>query len=121
MQRAEERKVAIAVRAHPTIELLEDRLYVVSCGRAGFQNSRNEVSVVMLKVSLPSDHERKVTTVVEGRQYNLRAEVLDHDRESSKLYRMTRYIYKWMANAIFAVHGIYREVFPKSWTQRGKE
>merc|ERR1719323_67832 len=77
--RAEERKVAIAVRAHPTIELLEDRLYVVSCGRAGFQNSRNEVSVVMLKVSLPSDHERKVTTVVEGRQYNLRAEVLDHD------------------------------------------
>ena len=85
LQRAEERKVAIAVRAHPTIELLEDRLYVVSCGRAGFQNSRNEVSVVMLKVSLPSDHERKVTTVVEGRQYNLRAEVLDHDREWSKL------------------------------------
>ena len=82
LQRAEERKVAIAVRAHPTIELLEDRLYVVSCGRAGFQNSRNEVSVVMLKVSLPSDHERKVTTVVEGREYNLRAEVLDHDRKS---------------------------------------
>ena len=82
MQRAEERKVAIAVRAHPTIELLEDRLYVVSCGRAGFQNSRNEVSVVMLKVSLPSDHERRVTTVVEGREYNLRAEVLDHDRKS---------------------------------------
>ena len=36
-QRTEERKVAIAVRAHPTIELLEDRLYVVTCGRAGFQ------------------------------------------------------------------------------------
>ena len=83
-QRAEERKVAIAVRAHPTIELLEDRLYVVSCGRAGFQNSRNEVSVVMLKVSLPSDPERKVTTVLEGREYNLRAEVLDHDRKFSQ-------------------------------------
>ena len=37
LQRTEERKVAIAVRAHPTIELLEDRLYVVTCGRAGFQ------------------------------------------------------------------------------------
>jgi hypothetical protein len=73
--------VAIAVRAHPTIELLEDRLYVVSCGRAGFQNSRNEVSVVMLKVSLPSNQERKVTTVLEGSKYNLRAEVLDHDGE----------------------------------------
>ncbi len=36
-QRTEERKIAIAVRAHPTIELLEDRLYVVTCGRAGFQ------------------------------------------------------------------------------------
>ena len=34
-QRTEERKIAIAVRAHPTIELLEDRLYVVTCGRAG--------------------------------------------------------------------------------------
>ena len=72
------------MRAHPTIELLEDRLYVVSCGRAGFQNSRNEVSVVMLKVSLPSDPERKVTTVLEGREYNLRAEVLDHDRKFSQ-------------------------------------
>ena len=37
LQVAEERRVAIAVRAHPTIELLEDRLYVVTCGRAGFQ------------------------------------------------------------------------------------
>ena len=48
----------------------------------------------MLKVSLPSDHERKVTTVVEGRQYNLRAEVLDHDRESSKLYRVAHLLWK---------------------------
>ena len=27
-QRTEERRLALAVRAHPTIELLEDRLYV---------------------------------------------------------------------------------------------
>jgi hypothetical protein len=31
------------VRAHNTIELLEDRLYVVTCAKAGFQNSRNQV------------------------------------------------------------------------------
>jgi len=80
-QRTEERKLALAVRAHPTIELLEDRLYVVTCGRAGFQNSRNEVSVVQLKVTLPSDPTRKIDTVLEGRRYKLRAEVLEHDSE----------------------------------------
>ena len=74
--------MAIAVRAHPTIELLEDRLYVVSCGRAGFQNSRNEVSVVMMSVVLPGGAVGpKIDTVLEGRRYTLRAEVLDHDRE----------------------------------------
>jgi hypothetical protein len=36
-QRTEEWKVAIAVRPHPTIELLEDGLFIVTCGRAGFQ------------------------------------------------------------------------------------
>jgi len=80
-QRTEERRLALAVRAHPTIELLEDRLYVVTCGRAGFQNSRNEVSVVELKVTLPSDPTRKINTVLEGRRYKLRAEVLEHDPE----------------------------------------
>jgi len=79
--RTEERRLALAVRAHPTIELLEDRLYVVTCGRAGFQNSRNEVSVVQLKVSLPSNPIRKIDTVLEGSQYKLRAEVLEYDPE----------------------------------------
>lgn len=75
--------MAIAVRAHPTIELLEDRLYVVTCGRAGYQNSRNEVSVVQLKVTLPNDPTRKIDTVLEGSRYKLRAEVLDHDCNNS--------------------------------------
>ena len=51
LQQTEERRISIGVRAHDTIELLEDRLYVVTCGKAGFQNSRNEVSVVQLKVT----------------------------------------------------------------------
>lgn len=86
--RTEERKVAIAVRAHPTIELLEDRLYVVSCGRQGYQNSRNEVSVVQLKVSLPGDtSNRKVDAVLEGSEYRLRVEVLDHDSQFGILVR----------------------------------
>jgi len=72
----EERRVAIGVRAHNTIELLEDRLYVVTCGKAGFQNSRNEVSVVQLKVT---DGYNKKSAVLEGSSYTLRAEVLNHD------------------------------------------
>jgi len=76
---SEERKVAIAVRAHRTIELLEDRLYIVTCGQVGYQNSRNEVSVVQLKVTVPNDPIRKINTVLEGERYKLRAEVLDHD------------------------------------------
>jgi len=72
----EERRVAIGVRAHTTIELLEDRLYVVTCGKAGFQNSRDEVSIVQLKVV---DGDSKKSTVLEGSTYTLRAEVLNHD------------------------------------------
>lgn len=75
----EEKRVAIAVRAHPKIELLEDRVYIVSCGRAGFQNSLNEVSVVQLKVSCPGTPESKTDTVAEGQPYKLRAEVLKYD------------------------------------------
>merc|ERR1719266_2531245 len=75
-QRTEERRVAIGVRAHNTIELLEDRLYVVTCGKAGFQNSRNEVSVVQLKVT---DGFSKKSAVLEGSPYTLRIEVLNHD------------------------------------------
>ena len=93
-QRTEERKLALAVRAHPTIELLEDRLYVVTCGRAGFQNSRNEVSVVQLKVTLPSDPTRKIDTVLEGRRYKLRAEVLEHDCKSFDTINISYYFYE---------------------------
>ena len=73
--------MAIAVRAHPTIELLEDRLYVISCGKVGFQNSRNEVSVVQLKITPPGSEGTKVNTVLEGSSYKIRAEVLEHDRK----------------------------------------
>jgi len=86
-QKTEERQVAIAVRAHPTIELLEDRVYVVTCGRAGFQNSRNTVSIVQLRVALPTNSEPKIDTVLEGKPYKLRAEVLDHDPNFGILVR----------------------------------
>merc|ERR1711953_1267006 len=33
-----ERSVAIAVRIHKTLELADDKYYMITCGRAGFQN-----------------------------------------------------------------------------------
>jgi len=83
-KKTDERRVSIAVRAHPTIELLEDRLYVVTCGKSGFQNSRKEVSVVQLEVSR---NDRRLTTVQEGGEYKLRARVLNHDPEFGILVR----------------------------------
>jgi len=76
--RTEERRVAIGVRAHNTIELLEDRLYVVTCAKAGFQNSRDQVSVVQMKVTDPGSQLRR-DAVLEGRPYTVRVEVVEHD------------------------------------------
>ena len=76
LQVTEERRVAIQLRAHKTIELAEDRLYVVTCGNPSFQNSRNERSVVQLKVT---DGLTKKSVVREGTPYTLRVEVLNHD------------------------------------------
>ena len=45
------------------------------------QNSRNEVSVVTLKVSPPGDETFRARTVLEGERYVLRADVMDNDRE----------------------------------------
>jgi hypothetical protein len=32
--------VAIAVRTHRTLELVDDKFYMITCGKAGFQNTR---------------------------------------------------------------------------------
>jgi len=75
----EETRVAIFVRAHPTIELLEDRLYIVKCGKAGFRNTRDERSYIQLKVT---DGVSKVNAVLEGSdQYKLQLQVLNPDPE----------------------------------------
>ncbi|XP_023331650.1 uncharacterized protein LOC111703818 [Eurytemora carolleeae] len=75
---SEETRVGVFVRAHKTIELLEDRLYIVTCGKAGFQNSRKEISVVHLKIS---DGRQKLNAVLEGSQYKLQVQVLNPDPE----------------------------------------
>ena len=77
LQVTDERKVSIAVRPHNQIELIEDSYYVVACGKAGFENSREEVSVVQLKIV--DNYNVKKLAVLEGSQYTMSAQVLNHD------------------------------------------
>ena len=68
-QDTEERSVAIAVRIHRTLELADDKYYMITCGKAGFQNLNNKTSLVTLQLLREG---RKVQQVVYGREYMLR-------------------------------------------------
>ena len=68
-QKSEERSVAVAVRIHKTLELADDKFYMITCGKAGFQNRNNETSLVTLQLLREG---RKVQQVVYGREYTLK-------------------------------------------------
>lgn len=40
LQKTEERSVPVAVRVHRTLELADDKIYVITCGKSGFKNSK---------------------------------------------------------------------------------
>ncbi|XP_055298010.1 uncharacterized protein LOC129566261 isoform X2 [Sitodiplosis mosellana] len=68
--RTEERSVQLAVRVHRTLELADDKFYVITCGKAGF--NRDENSVVVLKFL---ENQRRVRETVYGREYAIKAEL----------------------------------------------
>lgn len=70
--KTEERSIPIAVRIHRTLELADDKFYVITCGKAGFKNARNETSLVSLKVL---EKGKKVQEVTYGHAYTLRADI----------------------------------------------
>jgi len=72
----EERSVAVAVRIHRTLELADDKYYMITCGKAGFQNQNNKTSLVTLQLLREG---RKVQQVVYGREYMLRAHISHYD------------------------------------------
>ena len=76
-QNTEEKTIGVGVRAHNQIELLDDRLYQIRCGKAGFNNSRDSISFPQLKIT--DDYGVKKSAVIEGSQYTLDLEVLNHD------------------------------------------
>ncbi len=41
----------MAVRVHKTLETARDKFYMITCGKAGFQNARNETSLVSLELT----------------------------------------------------------------------
>ncbi|CAG9854250.1 unnamed protein product [Phyllotreta striolata] len=70
--KTEERSIPIAVRIHRTLELADDKFYVITCGKAGFRNARNETSLVSLRLV---ENNRKISEAVYHRPYTLRTEI----------------------------------------------
>ncbi|XP_014257005.1 uncharacterized protein LOC106670864 [Cimex lectularius] len=72
--KTEERSLPIAVRIHKTLELADDKFYVITCGKAGFKNARNETSLVSLKM-LDKEKKRRLQEVFYSHPYVMRAEI----------------------------------------------
>jgi len=73
---SDERSLAIALRTHKSLELAADKFYMITCGIQGFQNSKNETSLVNLKLQKKG---KEVSNVVYGREYSLMADVTHPD------------------------------------------
>ncbi|XP_055375011.1 uncharacterized protein LOC129607838 [Condylostylus longicornis] len=71
-QQSQERSIQLAVRVHRTLELADDKFYVITCGKAAY--SRNSNSQVILKLI---KNERRIREAIYGHDYNLRAEILE--------------------------------------------
>jgi len=69
-----DRSVMVAVRAHPSVDLLEDRLFSLSCGRAAAGQTKPDISLVSLSLR---DGVRELRAGQAGVSYNLRAELRD--------------------------------------------
>ncbi|XP_033241707.1 uncharacterized protein [Drosophila pseudoobscura] len=67
--RTEERSIQLAVRVHKTLELADDKFYVITCGKSGY--TRDDNAHVVLKF-LENDH--RVRETVYGHEYKIRAE-----------------------------------------------
>ncbi|XP_050720842.1 uncharacterized protein LOC127000827 [Eriocheir sinensis] len=78
---SKEKYVPIAVRIHETLELADDKFYVIKCGLSGFFNARNESSFVTLQ--LLDNEGRRVKEAVFDRRYTLRADISQPDNAHS--------------------------------------
>lgn len=65
-QRTQEKSVPIAVRIHRTLELANDKFYVITCGKATFRNQSSPVSLQLIEGG------RKISRAVYSNPYTLR-------------------------------------------------
>ncbi|XP_073973373.1 uncharacterized protein isoform X2 [Rhodnius prolixus] len=72
--KTEERSLPVAVRIHRTLELADDKFYVITCGKAGFKNARNETSLVSLKL-MDKNRKKRLQEVYYSHPYIIRAEL----------------------------------------------
>ncbi|BES99884.1 Zona pellucida-like domain [Nesidiocoris tenuis] len=72
--KTDERSLPIAVRIHKTLELADDKFYVITCGKAGFKNAKNETSLVSLKI-MDMDKKRRLQEVFYSHPYVIRADI----------------------------------------------
>uniref|UniRef100_A0A336MZN8 CSON009214 protein n=1 Tax=Culicoides sonorensis TaxID=179676 RepID=A0A336MZN8_CULSO len=70
-QKTEERSIQLAVRVHKTLELADDKFYVITCGKTGFSRDDKDMGVVLKFL----DGEKRVRETVYGREYLIKAEV----------------------------------------------
>lgn len=78
---SKEKYVPVAVRMHETLELADDKFYVIKCGLQGFFNTRNESSFVNLQLLDPEY--KRVREAVFDRTYILKADISRHDHAHS--------------------------------------
>lgn len=76
--KTDERSVPVAVRIHKTLELADDKFYIITCGKAGFKNARNETSMVSLRLMDPGKTHR-LQEVFYSHPYVIRAEISKPD------------------------------------------
>ncbi|KAF7268873.1 hypothetical protein GWI33_018069 [Rhynchophorus ferrugineus] len=71
--KTQEKSVPIAIRIHKTLELADDKFYVITCGKTGFKNQSSPVSLHIL------DGTRSVNKAVITNPYTLRIQVSKPD------------------------------------------
>jgi hypothetical protein len=85
------------VRAHPSLALLEDRLFLLSCSRTALSSGSTLAQVpaahrgyIVSQLSVTVDGEQRVEAALEGTSYALRAAVTNPDPGKGLLVKNCR-------------------------------
>ena len=102
------------MRADPFVDLLEDKIFSVSCGRSGFQNSKTDITFVKLSLM---DGSRPLRSGQEDVSYNLHLELLNPNPNFGLMVRNC-HVFNLAGTSISLVddRGCHNTNFVSSWT-----